>query len=76
MPDGTGLLDFQKVFPDRCIDVAMAEQHAVTFSAGLAAAGMRVFRTDRAGDITVRFSAAGLSIESAHGGALGGAGMG
>jgi 1-deoxy-D-xylulose-5-phosphate synthase len=41
MPDGTGLLDFQKVFPDRCIDVAMAEQHAVTFSAGLAAAGMR-----------------------------------
>jgi len=41
MPDGTGLLDFQKVHPDRCIDVAMAEQHAVTFSAGLAAAGMR-----------------------------------
>jgi 1-deoxy-D-xylulose-5-phosphate synthase len=41
MPDGTGLLDFQKVFPERCIDVAMAEQHAVTFSAGLAAAGMR-----------------------------------
>jgi len=41
MPDGTGLLEFQKVFPDRCIDVAMAEQHAVTFAAGLAAAGMR-----------------------------------
>lgn len=41
MPDGTGLLEFQKVYPDRCFDVAMAEQHAVTFSAGLAAAGMR-----------------------------------
>jgi len=41
MPDGTGLLDFQKAFPDRCFDVAMCEQHAVTFAAGLAAAGMR-----------------------------------
>jgi 1-deoxy-D-xylulose-5-phosphate synthase len=41
MPDGTGVLEFQKVFPDRCFDVAMAEQHAVTFCAGLAAAGMR-----------------------------------
>lgn len=41
MPDGTGLLEFQEVFKERCFDVAMAEQHAVTFSAGLAAAGMR-----------------------------------
>ena len=41
MPDGTGLLDFQRVHPDRCFDVAMAEQHAVTFAAGLAIAGMR-----------------------------------
>jgi 1-deoxy-D-xylulose-5-phosphate synthase len=41
MPDGTGLLDFQKVFPERTFDVAMAEQHAVTFAAGLAAAGMK-----------------------------------
>lgn len=41
MPDGTGLLDFQKQFPERTVDVSMAEQHAVTFSAGLAAAGMR-----------------------------------
>lgn len=41
MPDGTGILDFQKVFPDRTFDVAMAEQHAVTFAAGLAAAGLR-----------------------------------
>ncbi|MFN3649682.1 MAG: 1-deoxy-D-xylulose-5-phosphate synthase [Armatimonadota bacterium] len=41
MPDGTGLLEFQKIHPDRFIDVSMAEQHAVTFAAGLAAAGMR-----------------------------------
>ncbi len=41
MPDGTGILEFQKVFPERTFDVAMAEQHAVTFAAGLAAAGMR-----------------------------------
>lgn len=41
MPDGTGLLDFQQVFPERFFDVAMAEQHAVTFAAGLAAAGLR-----------------------------------
>lgn len=41
MPDGTGLIDFQKVHPERFFDVAMAEQHAVTFAAGLAAAGMR-----------------------------------
>ncbi len=41
MPDGTGLLDFQKEFPERTFDVAMAEQHAITFAAGLAAAGMR-----------------------------------
>jgi len=41
MPDGTGLLEFQKIYPERTFDVAMAEQHAVTFSAGLAAAGMR-----------------------------------
>jgi len=41
MPDGTGLIEYQKVHPDRFFDVAMAEQHAVTFSAGLAAAGAR-----------------------------------
>ena len=41
MPDGTGLLEYQKVHPERCFDVAMAEQHAVTFAAGLAAAGIR-----------------------------------
>src|SRR5207237_8196450 len=36
-----GLLEVQKIYPERCFDVAMAEQHAVTFAAGLAAAGMR-----------------------------------
>ena len=41
MLDGTGLSVFQKVFPDRCFDVGIAEQHAVTFAAGLAVKGMR-----------------------------------
>jgi 1-deoxy-D-xylulose-5-phosphate synthase len=41
MPSGTGLDRFQKAFPDRCFDVGIAEQHAVTFAAGLAAQGFR-----------------------------------
>jgi 1-deoxy-D-xylulose-5-phosphate synthase len=41
MLDGTGLNLFQKAFPDRCFDVGIAEQHAVTFAAGLATQGMR-----------------------------------
>ncbi len=43
MPDGTGLNLFAERFPRRCFDVGIAEQHAVTFSAGLAAAGMKPF---------------------------------
>ena len=43
MPDGTGLDLFGKRFPERCFDVGIAEQHGVTFAAGLAAAGMRPF---------------------------------
>jgi 1-deoxy-D-xylulose-5-phosphate synthase len=43
MPDGTGLNLFAERFPKRCFDVGIAEQHAVTFSAGLAAGGMRPF---------------------------------
>jgi len=43
MPSGTGLDKFQAAFPDRCFDVGIAEQHAVTFAAGLAAQGMRPF---------------------------------
>ncbi|MFZ1661796.1 MAG: 1-deoxy-D-xylulose-5-phosphate synthase [Paracoccaceae bacterium] len=45
MPDGTGLNLFAEKFPRRCFDVGIAEQHAVTFSAGLAAAGMKPFCT-------------------------------
>jgi 1-deoxy-D-xylulose-5-phosphate synthase len=41
MPDGTGLIPFQEKFPDRFYDVGIAEAHAVTFSAGLAAAGLK-----------------------------------
>jgi 1-deoxy-D-xylulose-5-phosphate synthase len=43
MPSGTGLDLFQKRFPDRFFDVGIAEQHAVTFAAGLAADGMKPF---------------------------------
>lgn len=43
MPDGTGLNLFADRFPRRCFDVGIAEQHAVTFSAGLAAGGMKPF---------------------------------
>ena len=43
MPSGTGLDKFQQKFPKRCFDVGIAEQHAVTFAAGLAAEGMRPF---------------------------------
>jgi 1-deoxy-D-xylulose-5-phosphate synthase len=41
MIEGTGLTSFRQQFPDRCFDVGMTEEHAVTFAAGLAAAGMR-----------------------------------
>ena len=41
MPDGTGLAAFSEKFPERFFDVGIAEQHAVTFSAGLACSGMR-----------------------------------
>jgi 1-deoxy-D-xylulose-5-phosphate synthase len=41
MPDGTGLVAFKKKFPDRFFDVGIAEAHAITFSAGLAASGMK-----------------------------------
>lgn len=41
MPDGTGLLPFAKAHPERLFDVGIAEQHAVTFAAGLATQGLR-----------------------------------
>ena len=43
MPSGTGLDLFQKRFPERCFDVGIAEQHGVTFAAGLATQGFRPF---------------------------------
>ncbi len=43
MPSGTGLDPFAKAYPDRFFDVGIAEQHGVTFAAGLAAQGMRPF---------------------------------
>jgi 1-deoxy-D-xylulose-5-phosphate synthase len=43
MPSGTGLDLFEKRFPERCFDVGIAEQHAVTFAAGLAAEGFKPF---------------------------------
>jgi 1-deoxy-D-xylulose-5-phosphate synthase len=43
MPSGTGLDAFGKEFPDRCFDVGIAEQHAVTFCAGMACEGMKPF---------------------------------
>jgi len=43
MPTGTGLDRFAKRFPDRCFDVGIAEQHAVTFAAGMATEGFRPY---------------------------------
>lgn len=43
MGGGTGLNYFQKRFPQRCFDVGIAEQHAVTFAAGLATEGLKPF---------------------------------
>jgi 1-deoxy-D-xylulose-5-phosphate synthase len=45
MPSGTGLNLFGDRFPQRCFDVGIAEQHAVTFAAGLATEGMKPFAT-------------------------------
>ncbi|MDL2316530.1 1-deoxy-D-xylulose-5-phosphate synthase [Desulfovibrio sp. OttesenSCG-928-A18] len=43
MPEGTGLTDFARRFPDRFVDVGICEQHAVTYAAGLATQGYRPF---------------------------------
>ncbi len=41
MPEGTGLTEFSRLYPDRFVDVGICEQHAVTFAAGLATQGFR-----------------------------------
>jgi 1-deoxy-D-xylulose-5-phosphate synthase len=43
MPNGTGLDKFAEIYPTRCFDVGIAEQHAVTFAAGLATEGLKPF---------------------------------
>ena len=43
MPSGTGLDKFAQKYPERCYDVGIAEQHAVTFAAGLASEGFKPF---------------------------------
>lgn len=43
MPDGTGLKRFKHMYPDRFFDVGIAEEHAVTFAAGLASAGLKPY---------------------------------
>ena len=59
MPSGTGLDKFGDAHPERCFDVGIAEQHAVTFSAGLASEGYKPFAAiystflQRAGDQVV-----------------------
>jgi 1-deoxy-D-xylulose-5-phosphate synthase len=45
MPSGTGLDLFEKEFPNRCFDVGIAEQHAITFAGGLATEGLKPFAT-------------------------------
>ena len=43
MPSGTGLDKFDEIYPERCFDVGIAEQHAVTFAAGMATEGFKPF---------------------------------
>lgn len=59
MADGTGLARFARMFPDRFFDVGIAEEHALTFAAGLAAGGLKpvvaVYSSFYSGRLTRRF---------------------
>lgn len=59
MADGTGLARFARMFPDRFFDVGIAEEHALTFAAGLAAGGLKpvvaVYSSFCSGRLTRRF---------------------
>ena len=62
MPDSTGLLPFRERFPDRCIDVGIAEQHAVTAAAGMAMGGLRPLIAVYATFLTRAFDQVNLDV--------------
>lgn len=62
MPDSTGLLPFRDRFPDRCFDVGIAEQHAVTAAAGMAMGGLRPVVALYATFLTRAFDQANLDV--------------
>ena len=62
MPDSTGLLPFRERFPDRCIDVGIAEQHAVTAATGMAMGGLRPLVAVYATFLTRAFDQVNLDV--------------
>ncbi len=62
MPDSTGLLPFADRFPDRCFDVGIAEQHAVTAAAGMAMGGLRPVVAVYSTFLTRAFDQANLDV--------------
>ena len=66
MPDSTGLLPFAERFPDRCIDVGIAEQHAVTSAAGMAMGGLRPVFAVYSTFLTRAFDQVNLDVSLHH----------
>ncbi len=62
MPDSTGLLPFRERFPDRVLDVGIAEQHAVTMAAGMAMGGLRPVVAIYSTFLTRAFDQANLDV--------------
>jgi 1-deoxy-D-xylulose-5-phosphate synthase len=62
MPDSTGLLPFRERFPERCIDVGIAEQHAVTAATGMAMGGLRPLIAVYATFLTRAFDQVNLDV--------------